>query len=391
MVARALLARGLEAYLGRPWLLRQRRLHAFRRKGRRRFDVFLRLEDGHAALLAQVLPDIARAADADLRTWLIPPPPLTVDPEPGRRRAWTIDDAALLAEAHPELSFPAHPKVPTDDAIAAAERALAERGWEAYVDVATALLAGESISSRAEAGSVETMHQRGFERLKTLGHYQPAMVHYEGEWYWGLDRLWHLTERLRDEGLDVNAPVPKPVVAKGEGPLVTYFSFRSPYSYLGVARLGSRPDVELRPVLPMVMRGYRVPRIKRFYLAKDAAREAHRWGVPFGRLVDPLGPGIERCIATFFATPANQRMALTQSIMQGIWSEGIDVGRGSGLEKLVRRAGVAWTEPDLREDAPWRATVARHREELGELGLWGVPSFHREPTRLWGQDRLPWL
>ncbi len=391
MVPRALLARGIEIYLGRPWQLRKRTFHARRRRGRRRFDVFLRLEDGHAALLAQVLPDMARAADADVRRWLIPPPPLAVDPEPARRRAWTIEDARLLADAHPELTFPARPRVPSDDAIATAERALAERGWEAYVDVATALLAGEAITAGLDPQRVEAMHQLGSERLERLGHYQPAMVHYEGEWYWGLDRLWHLSERLRDEGLDVTAPIPDPPVPRGGGPLVTYFSFRSPYSYLGLARLGDRSDVELRPVLPMVMRGYRVPRIKRFYLARDAAREARRWGVPFGRLVDPLGPGIERCIATFFAVPTEQRMAVAQSILRGIWSEGVDVGRGAGLEALVRRAGAAWSEPDLGEHAPWRAAVARHREELGELGLWGVPSFHREPTRLWGQDRLPWL
>ena len=42
---------------------------------------------------------------------------------------------------------------------------------------------------------------RGSARLAQLGHYSGAMFYYEGEWYWGVDRLFYLEQRLRDLGV----------------------------------------------------------------------------------------------------------------------------------------------------------------------------------------------
>ncbi len=36
------------------------------------------------------------------------------------------------------------------------------------------------------------------EQQRRQGHYASAMLHYAGEWYWGVDRLGHLAERLSD-------------------------------------------------------------------------------------------------------------------------------------------------------------------------------------------------
>jgi len=73
-----------------------------------------------------------------------------------------------------------------------------------------------------------------------------------------------------------------------------FFSLRSPYSAIAAQRLFALANpagiqVNLRFVLPMVMRGLPVPRHKRQYISLDAAREAHRLGVPFGRINDPVG------------------------------------------------------------------------------------------------------
>src|SRR3954469_8583157 len=81
-----------------------------------------------------------------------------------------------------------------------------------------------------------------------------------------------------------------------------FYSFRSPYSYLAAPRafgLGERFDVELafRGVIPMAMRGEAVPRAKRVHTLRDAAREAKRLGMPFGRIHDPIGSGAMRCLA----------------------------------------------------------------------------------------------
>ena len=42
------------------------------------------------------------------------------------------------------------------------------------------------------------------------------------------------------------------------------------------------------------------------------------------------------------------------------------------------------------KDEGWREQVKKNREDLSELGLWGVPSFHIGNLAMWGQDR-DWL
>ena len=38
------------------------------------------------------------------------------------------------------------------------------------------------------------------QRLVELGHYNSATLHYAGEWYWGVDRLPYLVDRLEELG-----------------------------------------------------------------------------------------------------------------------------------------------------------------------------------------------
>ena len=40
----------------------------------------------------------------------------------------------------------------------------------------------------------------GSDLLVRLKHYSGAMFFYGGEWYWGVDRLFHLESRLRELG-----------------------------------------------------------------------------------------------------------------------------------------------------------------------------------------------
>jgi hypothetical protein len=43
--------------------------------------------------------------------------------------------------------------------------------------------------------------QRGDQLRERLGHYLGATFYFEGEWYWGIDRLHYLEERLSTAGL----------------------------------------------------------------------------------------------------------------------------------------------------------------------------------------------
>jgi 2-hydroxychromene-2-carboxylate isomerase len=77
------------------------------------------------------------------------------------------------------------------------------------------------------------------------------------------------------------------------------------------------------------------------------------------------------------------------SFMRGVWAEGIDAGSDRGLRKIVERAGLSWREArQALHDEAWREVAERNRQQMFELGLWGVPSFRVRDTAAWGQDRL---
>ncbi len=183
----------------------------------------------------------------------------------------------------------------------------------------------------------------------------------------------------------------------GHRPELQFFcSLRSPYTYLAVARVLRLAEcygagLQLRFVLPMVMRGLPVPRAKRLYILRDAKREAESLGLAFGRIVDPVGVPTERGLAVLHrAIDAGQGPQFLDSFMRGVWSEGLDAGSDDGLKTIAGRAGLddAFVAAALR-DSSWRSVAQGNREEMLALGLWGVPSFRVDacPAR-WGQDRL---
>jgi 2-hydroxychromene-2-carboxylate isomerase len=266
--------------------------------------------------------------------------------------------------------------------------------------VGRALWGGEA-SSLPTAPNADAALRDAGERLRRRGHYMGGMVRARGEWCWGLDRLGYVERHLGGApGLpelrpEADWPADPLPLRDGKVELSFYFSFRSPYSYVALERTIALADayrvpLRIKPVLPMVMRGFQVPLAKRLQLVRDCAREAKRLGVPFGRICDPLGVGVERCLAIFTrAREQGQEIAFTSSAARGIWSEALDVADDDDLAVIVRRAGLDWSEVRtwLGDDS-WRATVERHREALRALGLWGVPSFHIAGYATWGQDRL---
>jgi 2-hydroxychromene-2-carboxylate isomerase len=259
-------------------------------------------------------------------------------------------------------------------------------------------VSGEEVSRALDAN---------YAALERAGHYQPGMLYYGGEWYWGVDRLHHLEERLRREGLEGSidlaserSPHLGSLVRSDGGSrrrLEAFVSFRSPYSYLSIPQLIDLRDrygldVVVRPVLPMVMRGLAVPLAKRLALVNDAKREADRLGIPFGHVCDPLGKGSGYCMAVFFNCAVGKGIELefARSAMQGIWSEARNVAHVPDLVFLAERAGISRAEVlAALEDPSWKEQGEANRQALTEMGLWGVPSFRMGPYATWGQDRIP--
>lgn len=250
--------------------------------------------------------------------------------------------------------------------------------------------------------------------LASLGHYNCATLHYGGEWYWGVDRLHYLLARLDGLGLNktgkpntalasirqamqLNLPGAVPDRARSLPALELFYSFRSPYAYISLRSAYRIAEafglkLEVRPVLPMVMRGLPMPKVKLLYIARDAKREAARLGIPFHRISDAAGPGAERCIATFFyAKSQRKEREFLFEAGNAIWNEATDIATDDGLRRVTEKAGLFWPEVKAAlESNDWRAICEANREAMTDLGVWGVPVFRLGDTALWGQDR-DWL
>ena len=140
----------------------------------------------------------------------------------------------------------------------------------------------------------------------------------------------------------------------------------------------------------MVMRGLPVPSSKRTYVVKDAAREARRYDIPFGHICDPVGDGVERCLALFVLADAHGKgVAFARAAMRAIWSEALDLTEDAVLIALAAEVGIDETEAlaSLRDES-FRDVTERNRERLYELGHWGVPVLEAGTLAVWGQDHL---
>ena len=413
--------------LSRERLLRQRSKaeRARRACGQpHRVHYFHQVDDPYSALAAAVLPLLAERYAIDIVAHVVGPPPDDAAPDRARLVDYSRRDARLLAR-HGGLDFAGPDAQPAPHAVEQATRRLvAAVAAGRFTEVAGRLSAELWHAARglpddsdrpalapADASATAVHLAESNALRQRLGHYLGATFFYAGEWYWGIDRLHHLAQRLQDLGarrpgvrgvhggsgfmLPPDADLDHAVAIDHPPPIDFYFSLRSPYSAIvaprvfELGRLTGAP-VRLRYVLPMVMRGLPVPRAKRMYIAGDAAREAFVRGTPFGRINDPLGRPTERGLALI---PAAERQGLGQryvlSFMQGVWAEGIHAGSDRGLRRIAERAGLAWADARAAlNDEGWRQTAETHRAALLALGLWGVPSFAVRDTAVWGQDRL---
>ena len=374
---------------------------------------FHQVDDPYSALVAACLPDFLARYAIQLVPHVVGEPPANAAPERDKLKAYSRRDAESLAR-HWGMGFRDPGHQPDASATQLAQRMLVSaiqsdqfsavagkitRGlWRGEDFSALNLPLGDAALAQAHVSASTALREQ-------WGHYLGGMFFYCGEWYWGLDRLYHLEERLQSLGLQkpgvmgtLFAPPPdlQHDCAPAQPTHIDYFfSLRSPYSAIVTPRvfaLGRHTGVpvRLRYLLPMVMRGLPVPKIKSSYIALDAAREARARDIAFGRVNDPVGKPTERGLALMpLAERLGHGQAYLLSFMKGVWAEGIDAGSDRGLRRIVERAGLSWGEAqDALQQDDWRSVAEANRTEMFGLGLWGVPSFRVNQLSVWGQDRL---
>lgn len=416
----------LKFVVSESWLKTRRRLAELRRRlfGRPHVvSVFLELDDPYSSLLCHYLTELRASYNIDLRLYLTEAVTGVMRPAPELYPEYAISDSRRLAT---ELGIPFLDRGDTQpvEYRLALQDALAARVKDAdfdaqLIDAISTYWRGDSeaVARRADGakpGSADTLLQKNRQRLQRLGHYNTATLYYGGEWYWGVDRLHYLVARLDALGANLKAtsspgiasiaqvmqvglPVKPPAAAKDLPPLEYFHSFRSPYSYLALQRAMAIADAfgiefRVRPVLPMVMRGMQVPRAKLVYIAKDTSREARRLGIGFGNLADPVGPGVERCLAVLqYAIAEKRERDFLLAAGAAIWSQAIDVATDKGLRKVTAKSGLFWPDAIASlSDEGWRQIAEDNRAMMMESGSWGVPTMRIGDFAVWGQDR-DWL
>ena len=417
----------MRRWAGRRWVeARRRRVERARRRAGRRHVVeyFHQVEDGYSHLAAQCLRSLLDAYDIDLVCHLVPRPSGPNAPEPELLLDLSRYDSGKIAP-HYGLEFPEASRRPEHGLVNLAGRVLAGVDADAFAEVApevgAALWSGsvdglQALAERhppADPSILADRLEAGTERRAQLRHYSGAMFHYGGEWYWGVDRLIHLEERLTELGARRNtgAPVaPRPPIPRGplrdDGSLTLeiYPSLRSPYSSLifdAAVELARDTGVamRMRPVLPMVMRGVPATREKGVYIFTDAAREARRLGLAdWGNVQDPIGDPVRRGYSLYpWAVARGKGVELLSSFFRAAFFEGVDTGKDRGLRRVVERAGLSWEEArGIVGNRDWEEELEANRLAMYDAGLWGVPSFRlldgqgETLLAVWGQDRL-WL
>ena len=419
-------SRVLQLALSRPgtWLRHRQALRSQPQDERNLVRVFLQLDDPYSFLLLNYLPRLERNYAIRLEVRLVQGTADEFKPEPAMLDAYAVRECRLLSR---ELDIPFLDAAddPVTTKKSALELMLADKAStpDFFASLGPAFTAfwrgdGESVLRQlregATAHNAAAILEANHARLRELGHYSSAMLHFGGEWYWGIDRLPFLLERLDRLGLRANRESDPefeklrrmtrttllsavPECAQKLPPLELFYSYRSPYSYLALPKANRIADsfgldLRLRPVLPMVMRGLAVPQDKIRYIVVDANRCARRDGIPFGLVGDPVGAAAERCIAlTFFADQQGRARQFALEAATAIWSRGRDLAKDGPLRRVAEAAGLDWRAArEALASADWRRHAEQNRAEMTRLGLWGVPVWKMGDVALWGQDR-DWL
>jgi len=418
---RFFLSKRFSRFANAQWRAKKRVAAEMKRKAGERphvVEYFHQVDDPYSHLMAQAIEQFAERYDIEVVPHLICATGGRSQPEEEKLAVWARRDCGLIAQ-HYGLSFPDDSGVaPEPELQQAANRALTKLGAKDFLNqvkgISTSLWSGGPIDwGDVTAQEAEAALEAGSARLADLDHYSGAMLYYAGEWYWGVDRLFHLEERLRELGV-CNEPgqpyiAPRPEFdvrgADASGLHLLFFpSLNSPYSaiiYDNTIELSRACKINLhhKPVLPMVMRGVPATPAKANYIFFDVKRESEFLGVPFGNAVITIGEPTRQSYSLMpWAKSLGKDTELLSALMRYAFAEGKGLHKKKNIKRAVEEVGLDWSEALKHlggED--WKPFIEKHQDEMVEgMGLWGVPSYRLcgpegEPDlEVWGQDRL-WL
>ena len=373
---------------------------------------FHQVDDPYSHLAVQKLDQLKAAYPLPFKAHLVSKPAPEFQGSSDHFDNWALRDALSIAGDYGTSLQVARQPGPAE--VQAANNKLAPHlnqpdFAQKAVEAGAALWSGRSERDAARQPG-EAAVREGNALRSRLGHYLGGMFYFDGEWFWGVDRIRLLERRLIEEGygdarVGLCVPEPAPVDTSGldaSEVVLEYFpSLRSPYTAIGHQRVldllaRSGAAVKLRPVMPMLMRGIPAPFAKQQYIITDAAREARARNIPFGRIVDPFGEPVKRAFALFPAAQAmGKGMQFVTAYLSAAWAEGIDIATEAGLKRVTANADIDWKHlQQAVAGTDWEVVLEDNLSDMLAAGLWGVPSFrvtggNADTTFVcWGQDRI---
>ena len=378
------------------------------------------VDDPFSDLALQALAKIQGHYQVEFKIVLVRPPEARYQGSASQFNAWAIRDAAAVAEGF-GLSGGFTPSRITPERVQRAQSMMASLLQNADVNGADFFSKVVAVSRAFWTGELQDDEPRidpqplldqGNRIRQRLGHYLGGMLYFEGEWYWGVDRLGLLETRLIEAGFQVPGRPAIPLFSepsldwphtlRADTVILEYFpSLRSPYTaviHRSVCKFVEASGVQLkvRPVMPMMMRGVPAPFLKGRYIMMDAAREGRRRGVAFRGIVDPFGEPVLKAFALFPGAQAlGLDLAFVTAYLKASWVDGVDITRRQGLETVAAELGLTLSQLQAAaQDKDWQSVLQDNLTAMSDAGLWGVPSFRvsgggrSEPFACWGQDRL---
>ncbi|MEE4246481.1 MAG: DsbA family protein [Kangiellaceae bacterium] len=405
---------------------RREKLEQQRVKQNRRHTVeyFHQVNDPNSHLTLQALEKLKKQYDIDVVVHIVSTISGDNFPEPDLWQQVALKDARTIAPFY-QLDFPKEFSIPQDDLVLIASKILCNSDQNAFiaegVKVSDALwrcdlTCLQQLAEKYGLAPDQTVADRlasAHSRLNALKHFGAANFYYEGEWYWKVDRIYHLENRLIELGAarsnrhQLVAPRPQvPSIYPESVKAMTleyYVSLRSPYtaiSWQPTIKMASISGINLKvcPVLPMVMRGVPATYDKGMYFWFDVAREAAANDIDFDKFYDPIGDPVMKGYSLYsWAKQQGSGNDFFEAFLSAAFVEGINLNSLKGLKQLVDSVGLDWSEAKNHlSDTSWRDEFEENRQVMYKSGNWGVPCYRlldengKELLCSWGQDRL-WL
>ncbi len=186
------------------------------------------------------------------------------------------------------------------------------------------------------------------------------------------------------------------------GPVLFYFDFISPYSYLASQLIARRPELEAidfahRPVVfgSMLSRlgaigPGEIPSRRRLGLADALLMAAHH-GIPLeGPPTHPFN-SIYALRSVCAVEQEEDRRRLMQVYFRAAWAEGENLEDPAVLARCLAEVGIDQDPETVATDRRWRAALKDNTKDALARGAWGVPTFIAGDLLFFGHDRLDLL